>query len=297
MRPVVSCLMPAYNAERFIGQAIQSILDQSFENFELLIWNDGSQDATLDIINSFSDERIKVFSGSNLGLTNTLNNLLVHALGKFICRMDADDISQPDRFHKQVSFLEVNKNTVLVGSGVKLFVDDINKSIKQDIILRNNEILKKICYFGFPVSHPSIMFRRLIIDLGVKYQYPCGEENKFFYDCSRFGSIENMNYYGLNYRLSNHSHSGNKNAWLHEEYWYKTQKEIYNSEEYVKSHILGFYFNYIPKFLLPLVWKLKSHSRTLLRRALISEINEKFSIHHKVLGVCLFPLIALIRKK
>jgi glycosyltransferase involved in cell wall biosynthesis len=107
--PLISVIMPAYNAEKYIQEAIDSILNQSHSNLELLIFNDGSSDSTRKIIDSYSDERIKkIFADKNSGVVAARNHCIDLAKGKYIALMDADDIASHDRFEKQLALLEVD---------------------------------------------------------------------------------------------------------------------------------------------------------------------------------------------
>jgi len=107
--PLVSVIMPAYNAEKYIQEAIDSILNQSHSNLELLIFDDGSSDSTRKIIDSYSDERIKkIFADKNSGVVAARNHCIDLAQGKYIALMDADDIASQDRFKKQLAFLEAD---------------------------------------------------------------------------------------------------------------------------------------------------------------------------------------------
>jgi glycosyltransferase involved in cell wall biosynthesis len=107
--PLISVIMPAYNAEKYIQEAIDSILNQSYSNLELLIYDDGSSDSTRKIINSYSDERIKkIFADKNSGVVVARNHCIDLAQGKYIALMDADDIASHDRFTKQLAFLEAD---------------------------------------------------------------------------------------------------------------------------------------------------------------------------------------------
>ena len=106
----VSVLMPVFNSEKFIYQAIQSILDQTFQDFELIITDDGSTDNSLSIIETFNDKRIKLIKNtSNLGLTASRNDAINISNGEYIAFLDSDDISRQDRLEKQIAFLENNK--------------------------------------------------------------------------------------------------------------------------------------------------------------------------------------------
>lgn len=115
-RPIVSVLMSAYNAEDFLLDAVDSILFQSLEDFEFLIINDGSSDATGKILDELTDPRIRVFHQDNIGLTRSLNRGLAQAKGKYVARIDADDFSAPNRLEQQVLQLEANPSLGLLGT-------------------------------------------------------------------------------------------------------------------------------------------------------------------------------------
>ena len=121
--------MPVYNTERYVGQAIQSILDQSFKNFELIIIEDGSTDNSLNIINSFNDSRIKIhINNKNKGLVYTRNKGLSLSEGEYIGMLDSDDIAYPDRFKIQIDFLEENMDFGMVGAWAR-FIDENGKRL------------------------------------------------------------------------------------------------------------------------------------------------------------------------
>jgi glycosyltransferase involved in cell wall biosynthesis len=108
--PQISVIMPVYNAELYLYEAIESILQQSFGNFELLLINDGSTDSSLQIIQQIKDNRIRILNNDyNMGLIYSLNWGIAEARGKYIARMDADDICLPDRFKKQFEYMELKR--------------------------------------------------------------------------------------------------------------------------------------------------------------------------------------------
>lgn len=159
---LVSVIMSAYNAEKYLKDAIDSILNQTYHNFEFIIINDGSKDKTLSIIESYTDERIKVISHNNIGLTKSLNVGLKNAKGKYIARIDADDISTPNRISLQVNYLEEQPEIALLGSNYCMY-DKKNKSIEYVAIPTSNNKLKKfLAIRGTPFRHSSVMFRREI---------------------------------------------------------------------------------------------------------------------------------------
>ncbi|HKQ33129.1 MAG TPA: glycosyltransferase family A protein, partial [Thermodesulfobacteriota bacterium] len=117
MTPKVTVLMTVYNGEKFLNEAIDGILNQTFRDFEFLIINDGSTDGSREIIKSYKDPRINLVDNeSNIGLTASLNRGLSLAGGEYIARQDADDISLPERLEKQISILERNPDIALLGS-------------------------------------------------------------------------------------------------------------------------------------------------------------------------------------
>jgi len=115
--PEVTVLMSVYNGEKYLREAIDSILNQTFTDFEFLIVNDGSTDRTAEILRSYDDPRIIIINNEkNIGLTKSLNIGLRMAKGEYIARMDADDVSMPERLQKQIELLNQKKNTGLVGT-------------------------------------------------------------------------------------------------------------------------------------------------------------------------------------
>lgn len=141
--PKVSVVMSVYNGEKYLPETIDSILNQTFKDFEFIIINDGSTDKTAKILTSYDDPRIRIFNQENMGLTKSLNRAISLAKGEYIARMDADDISYPERLKKQVDYLNKNPDIGLVGSkyiridkrGRK--IDEINVPIGTDNILKH----------------------------------------------------------------------------------------------------------------------------------------------------------------
>ena len=119
--PVVSVLMPVYNAQLYVEKAIKSILTQTFIDFEFIILDDGSTDNSLNILEQYAkqDIRIRIISRENKGLIVSLNELVEQARGQYVARMDADDISRPERFAMQVDFLSKNTDHIVVGSSIE----------------------------------------------------------------------------------------------------------------------------------------------------------------------------------
>lgn len=175
--PIISVIMPVYNADEYLSASIESILNQTYKNFEFIIINDGSTDNSEKIICSYNDKRIKYIKyDSNLGYVARLNYGLSIASGTFIARMDADDISKPERLEKQLNFLNLNPSIALVGSCYEKIKDNINLGFKKQ--QQKPYQLKFRLLFGSNIAHPTVMFRRELIDL-----------NRYFYK-SEFSPAE-----------------------------------------------------------------------------------------------------------
>jgi glycosyltransferase involved in cell wall biosynthesis len=157
--------MPVYNGSRYLGAAIESILTQTYTDFVFFIIDDGSQDNSYEIISKYAarDSRIQHFRQPNAGLITTLNRYFSKVETEFIARMDCDDISLPDRFAKQVSFLESHPDVGIVGSAVRHMNESLNEVIEEAVFPDTHvKILWKMLYTsGF--SHPATMFRNEVV--------------------------------------------------------------------------------------------------------------------------------------
>ena len=161
--PLLSVILPVHNAEKYIFKTIQSILTQSFKDFELLIFDDGSTDSTSQIIKSITDQRIKLLSdGENKGYVDRLNNLLTLATGVYIARMDADDICNKNRFKKQIDFLNYNKECDVVGTYANTFYFKTFLGFLYALPTSNLQI-EAYLLFDSALVHPSIMLRSQLV--------------------------------------------------------------------------------------------------------------------------------------
>ena len=155
--PVISVVMPVLNGEKYLKLAIESILSQSYKDFEFIIIDDGSTDKTEQIIKSYKDPRIVYIKNpSNLGLSKSYNIGIKVAQGQYVTRMDADDISTKNRFEKQLNFLIQHKSIGIVGSSVTL-IDENDKQLKIHSRPTNHLEIKWASLFSTPLVHPSIM--------------------------------------------------------------------------------------------------------------------------------------------
>lgn len=174
----ITILMPVYNGEQHLKQAIESVLGQTFVDFELLIIDDGSNDGSGKIINSYEDERIRLVKNKkNKGIIFSLNKGLALARGEYIARMDADDISLPERLSKQYRFMENNPGVALVGCWAKIIGEDGRPLNDKRLPSKHGEI-KFNLLFRNPFIHSSIFFRKNLIKAmgGYDYNYKHAED-------------------------------------------------------------------------------------------------------------------------
>jgi glycosyltransferase involved in cell wall biosynthesis len=177
-----------------------SILNQNYEQFELFIIDDCSTDGTIEAINFINDHRITIIKKpTNTGLTHSLNIGIELAKGKYIARMDGDDISLLDRFEKQINYMESNPDIIICGGGYEI----INSDNKYQPSLSNGELLFEMIDHC-PFVHPAIMMRRDILErYNVKYDpaYEPAEDYKMWIELSKYGKIANIPEILIKYRV------------------------------------------------------------------------------------------------
>jgi glycosyltransferase involved in cell wall biosynthesis len=169
--PVVSILMPVYNAERYLDDAIQSIFAQTLNDFELIVIDDASTDGSLNILNSYADIRLLVVQHkSNTGIVDALNNGLKEARGEYVARIDADDIAHPERLQIQLDYLNKHPQVGMVGSWIRGFGD-----VRREYIHRypiTDDHIKASLLFESPFAHPAVMIRRAALEKLDQYYSP-----------------------------------------------------------------------------------------------------------------------------
>lgn len=169
MKPLVSVIMPIYNAEKYVEEAIESILNQTMSDFELILIDDGSVDGTRKIVEDYSikEGRIRpVYNETNIGLVDSLNKGIELASGRYIARMDGDDISTSDRFENQIRFLE-NNSLDIVGGQCSLFCEDIDDSKDLDYPV-SSDICQRFLRQSNALAHPAWLGKR---ELFTKIRY------------------------------------------------------------------------------------------------------------------------------
>ncbi len=203
MQPRVTVLMPVYNGEKYLKESMDSILGQTFKDFEFLIINDGSTDNSQRIIESYTDPRIRLINQDNQGLSTTLNNGIDLSLGEFIARMDQDDISIKSRLYEQVKFMDSNLEVGVCGS-YAVIINEVGLTIGSITHYLKHEEIKAQLLFGSPLAHPTVIFRRSILQINnLKYLDIKSEDYDLWVRCSEFTQLANVNKFLFKYRFGN----------------------------------------------------------------------------------------------
>ena len=196
--PLVSIIISTYNEEKYILKSINSILNQSYKNIEIIIVDDASTDKTVKLIQNINSDKIKLYvNNTNKKLAHNLNFAISKSNGKYVARMDADDISRKDRIKNQVDYLEKHKDIDIVSSFAKTFGD--SKITKKSPC--SHEGIKATLLFTNPICHPTVMFRRSSIDFTYDERCAAGQDYELWtriVDNKRFNVINKVL---LNYRV------------------------------------------------------------------------------------------------
>lgn len=203
--PLISVLLPIYNAEAYLKESLNSILKQTVTNFEIIALDDGSQDASLQILKEIQsqDSRIRIVQNEkNLGLIATLNIGLQYCSAPYTARMDADDLIAPNRFEKQLEFLNANPDCAAVSSWMEEF--DENRNTKKITYRQSYQDIKNASLFYSPVSHAASIFKTNVLkELGYRTEFKYAEDYDLwfrFLQKNNVGVIPEVLYY---YRAHN----------------------------------------------------------------------------------------------
>lgn len=196
----VSVIMAVFNGERFIKSTIESILQQDYPNFELIIVDDCSNDRTVDIILSYQDKRIILLQNKkNMRLAYSLNKAITKSSGYYIARMDADDICTKERFSKQVEYMENNPTVSVLGGYAKQF-GAAHKILKYPV---EHEAIKVELLFSNPMCHPAVMFRKDSIAEWYNSQITAGQDYELWSRLIWKARFHNLEDTLLFYRIHN----------------------------------------------------------------------------------------------
>ena len=205
MTPLVSVLMPVFNAQRYLAAAAGSVLKQTFTDFELIAVDDGSTDRSLAVLQKMAaaDPRVRIISRPNAGLVASLNEALAIARGQYVARMDADDRCLPTRFAQQTAYLDGHPDCVLVGTAV-VIMDQNGHLIGRmvDVAFGHDTIDAALLHRGWPMVHPSVMMRADALRRVGAYRadtWPY-EDHDLFLRLAEIGRVENLPDVLLHYR-------------------------------------------------------------------------------------------------
>jgi glycosyltransferase involved in cell wall biosynthesis len=211
--PLVSVIIPTYNSSKYIKETLESILNQTYSNLEIIITDDASKDNTLDIVRGYEDERIKILtSNKNLGISQNMNKGILASEGKYIAIMDADDWSYPYRIEKQVKLMEENPNVVLC-SGYMDMCDENLKFKHTRTYPTTNEEIRKVLLRYDPIAHPASMWRKetlLKTNLYPLYVNNTCHDYSLIFEISQYGEFQNIPESLIKYRIRKDSVTGKK---------------------------------------------------------------------------------------
>lgn len=210
-KPLASIVIPVHNGEKYIKESIDSCLNQTYENIEIIVVNDSSTDSTLEILKEYG-EKINVISVEKQnGLGNVLNIGIRESNGKYIVRMDADDVMYPTRIEKQIEYMESNPSCVAVGGQIDIINAESEITSHREYAVEDKDIKKNMFLFQ-PFAHPAVTLRKSTVEsVGL---YPENmwkvEDVKFFFLLSKEGEFHNIEDTVLKYRMTFDTQSQSK---------------------------------------------------------------------------------------
>ncbi len=208
----VTVLLAVYNDERYLPLSVQSVLRQSFGDFEFIIVDDGSTDGCREYLDQLRDARLCILRNQrNLGLSTSLNLGLEKSQGRYIARMDADDISEPDRLGRQVEFLDANPQVGVLGTS-RTLIDEEGSTIAVANAARTDRAIRWKCLLGNPFAHPTTMLRRSVLqEHGLRYAlYRRAQDYEFWTRVLQHTKGANLAEPLLRYRLRERSGGDNR---------------------------------------------------------------------------------------
>lgn len=268
--PLISVVMPVYNAEKYLDESITSILDQTYQNFEFIIINDGSTDRSLKILQKYKDnyKNIILINRDNKGLIKSLNEGLNLARGKYIARMDSDDISLPERFYKQIKIMEEERLDICGGH---YFLIDENSAINgMNLTPRSHDLCTLALASMVPFAHPSVMIRNAFLrENNLRYgqsKHVYAEDldlwERIYSLGGRFGNVDDVIF---KYRLLTHSLSR------------RNRHQLKKDTKNIQTHFVRVYQVKLLHILDNLPKKMNIHEQSLIVRFCFRYILIKFN--------------------
>jgi glycosyltransferase involved in cell wall biosynthesis len=246
--PVISVIMPVYNAEKYVYEAIDSILKQTFADFEFLVFNDCSTDSSKEIILSFQDPRIRFIDSTvNTGYVKHLNEGLLQAKGQYIARMDADDVADPMRFLQQVQYLNENEEVAVCGSWIQ-FIGSQEGIVEYSV--DHIDIVTHLFLFGNAMAHPAVMMRSEVIrkyQLSYEAALEPAEDYELWYRISSVAKLYNIPNVLLKYRMHDRNESVLKRSKQEQAVSQIRERIINDSFFRPERKLKSFILNHFPK--------------------------------------------------
>ena len=223
--PKVSVVMPVYNADTTVAEAVQSVLTQTFNDFEFLIMNDGSTDESLNVLAHYKDPRIQVHSfSSNQGLIHALNRGLMLSKGTYVARMDADDICHPNRFARQVQFMDQHPEIGVCGTWSRTFG---KRKKRVWTFPPDHESIRGLLLFQSPLIHPTVFIRTQIQkEFSLDYRLENAEDYECWVRASKHTRLGNVPEVLLDFRVHKNSFTSTRTSEQHR----KALSEIFQSQ-------------------------------------------------------------------
>ncbi|KKU32566.1 hypothetical protein A3K29_05785 [Candidatus Collierbacteria bacterium RIFOXYB2_FULL_46_14] len=259
--PLISVIIPVYNGNGYLPAALQSILSQTYRHFEVIAIDDGSTDNSYEILQRFAklDSRVRVFRNSkNLNIAHTLNRGIRLAKGQFIARMDADDVSLPHRLAKQIHYLKLHPDVVIVGGQAKT-IDIDGMALGRKLFPISNKQIREALFTSNPIQHPTAMINRSLLPKNFSWydpSLPPAEDYDLFFRLGKYGNYHNLSCFVLQYR----QYIGSAT--------FKNPIKTFSATRQVRQRATSKY-GYIPSFRSKLVHALQVAAVTLLPESLI----------------------------
>ncbi len=212
--PLVSIVIPVHNGEKYVRETLDSCIDQTYQNIEIIIVDDESKDGTLEILREYEkkDNRIQVISVSKQnGLGNVINIGIRQSKGEYIARIDADDVMYPTRLEKQVEYLNNNPKCIVVGGQIDIIDSQSKITGHREYAIENADIKKNMFLFQ-PFAHPAVTLRRYAVEAVGLYPENMWkvEDVKFFFLLSKQGAFHNISDTVIKYRMTFDTQSQSK---------------------------------------------------------------------------------------
>ena len=296
---MISVIMPVYNSVKYLSESIESVLNQTFSDFEFIIVNDGSTDSTKDILEKYSrlDARISIIEQQNMGIVASLNNAICRAKGQYIARMDSDDISHRNRLQLQFQYIDENKLDVIGSHYYE--IDENGELLGLRLVPILMEIIDICLFTSVPFAHPSVMIRRKFLeDHHIQYGkdgYHFAEDLALWMKMHELGAkFGNLNEIVFSYRVLNNSLSRTKrrnifsdSISLYHQYCLKNrthienilEKRLTNLQSKNNKWLCAALVKYFIRFgKLKYLREIKKYPKKLVVECLFSELNRTFKI-------------------